>query len=42
MSKRQARMGGSLELTCQFPKDVKDQASLLRICHNHDGGIGSW
>ena len=39
MSKRQARMGGSLELTCQFPKDMEDQVSLLRICHNHDGGI---
>ena len=25
---------------CQLRERWKDQASVLRICHNHDGGIG--
>lgn len=25
---------------CQFKEGLEDRARLLRVCHNHDGGIG--
>lgn len=27
--------------SCQLKKELKDQGRVLRVCHNHDGGIGA-
>ena len=40
MSKRQARIFGNLEFSVSSNEGLEDQARVLRVCHNHDGGIG--
>ena len=40
MSKRQARIFGNLELSVSSKRGLEDEKNVLRVCHNHDGGIG--